>query len=760
MTEPGVITDEGVERLRARIGVPEPHPQPPHYYRPNTDAFRNVAVAYGDDNPLWCDPAYGPTTRWESAIAPPPLVGGDTLIGEDEVTAVDPAEVRDLMKGDPLRGVHAFYSASAREWWAPLFPDRRVLRRNALVGVHDKSSEFAERAVHEWSGQVFREADGPILSAQYRLMIRTERRKARERKKYETIELGPYTNEQIEAIDAQYASEAARERAALVGGRAGRRRRRPHREGAAHRHRHDLLARRHGHGPVRRQAAAARCPQPARIPSFFFRDDLNVPDVQQRLHWDRARVASRQPDHLRLRPDARDVAHPPVHRLDGRRRVAVEARLPVPPVQLRGRHAVAGRHGDPQVPRRRQPARRSTSTSPPPTSVATRPLPGTPRSSCPAASTARSGSRTPPAARPISNPRSSRSPMTSPHATSDRRASGRRRHGALDGSATRCGRGSTSTCPCVARRRRARRCRGDPGSALAPRLRGSGTRCSARRVSSCRRGRWPTAGSTFPRRAARAVDLELRPYNLGRLNPLGLNLCAPALFAYGTEEQRLRYLPKIVRNEEVWCQLFSEPGAGSDLASLATRAERGQDEEGRDEWVVTGQKVWTTWAHLADYGVLLARTDADVPKRNGLTYFLVDLHQPGVDVRPLQHIGGEVDFNEVFLDGARVPDAQRVGEIGEGWKVAGATLSGERQMVSGEGSGGVDRIGGSGTRRLLDLARQHGSRRRRFGAPGAHAGGQRGAHPRLDQPARARGAQGGPVAPAPRARSARCTRAR
>ncbi len=213
----------------------------------------------------------------------------------------------------------------------------------------------------------------------------------------------------------------------------------------------------------------------------------------------------------------------------------------------------------------------------------------------------------------------------------------------------------------------------------------------------------PYGGLDLPAASARAVDLELRPYNLGRLNPLGLNLCAPALFAYGTEEQRLRYLPRIVRNEEVWCQLFSEPGAGSDLASLATRAERDGD-----EWVVTGQKVWTTWAHLADYGVLLARTDADVPKRNGLTYFLVDLHQPGVDVRPLQHIGGEVDFNEVFLDGARVPDTQRVGEIGDGWKVAGATLSGERQMVSGEGSGGVDRIGGSGTRRLLDLARRSG----------------------------------------------------
>ena len=147
---------------------------------------------------------------------------------------------------------------------------------------------------------------------------------------------------------------------------------------------------------------------------------------------------------------------------------------------------------------------------------------------------------------------------------------------------------------------------------------------------------WPVAfgGLDLPAATARTVDLELRPYNLGRLNPLGLNLCAPALFAYGTEEQRLRFLPPIVRNEEVWCQLFSEPGAGSDLASLATRAE-----VDGDEWVISGQKVWTTWAHLADYGVLLARTDADVPKRNGLTYFLVDLHQPGVDVRPLRTSG-------------------------------------------------------------------------------------------------------------------------
>jgi alkylation response protein AidB-like acyl-CoA dehydrogenase len=193
----------------------------------------------------------------------------------------------------------------------------------------------------------------------------------------------------------------------------------------------------------------------------------------------------------------------------------------------------------------------------------------------------------------------------------------------------------------------------------------------------------------------------LAPYNLGRLNPLGLSLAAPALFAFGTEEQRLRYLPPIVRNQEIWCQLFSEPGAGSDLASLATRAERDGD-----EWVIRGQKVWNTWAHLADFGVLLARTDVEAPKRQGITYFLIGMHEPGVEVRPLRHITGEIDFNEVFLDGARIPDRQRVGEVNAGWKVANATLSGERQMVSGSGSGGVDRIGGGGAERLVDLARR------------------------------------------------------
>ncbi len=170
---------------------------------------------------------------------------------------------------------------------------------------------------------------------------------------------------------------------------------------------------------------------------------------------------------------------------------------------------------------------------------------------------------------------------------------------------------------------------------------------------------WPVSygGLDLAPAVARAVEAVLAPYNLGRLNPLGLNLAAPALFAHGTEEQRLRFLPPMVRNEEIWCQLFSEPGAGSDLASLATRAERDGD-----EWLITGQKVWSTWAHNADFGVLLARTDPDLPKRQGITYFLIGLHQPGVEVRALRHITGEVDFNEIFLDqvpGARLPARRR-----------------------------------------------------------------------------------------------------
>lgn len=286
VAEAGRITDEGVARLRARIGIPEPHPQPPYYTLPTVDTFRNVAHAYGDDNPLWCDPAYGPRTRWGAPIAPPPLVGGDTLIGEDEVPEVAP-EHRDLMKGDPLRGVHAFYAASAREWWAPLYPLRRTFRRNALVAVLDKQGEFAGRTVHEWTAQVFRDETGTILSGQYRLMVRTEREKARERKKYDSVELRPYRDEEIARIEAQYERERARggeprwwedvEEGDEVG---------PMVKGPLTVT--DMICWHAGMGmglygvkPLRLGYRNRR-----RIPRFFHRDELNVPDVMQRVHWD------------------------------------------------------------------------------------------------------------------------------------------------------------------------------------------------------------------------------------------------------------------------------------------------------------------------------------------------------------------------------------------------------------------------------------------------------------------------------------------
>ena len=282
------ITDEAVTRLRARIGIAEPHPQPPHYLHPNEDAFRHIAESYGDDNPLWWDRDHAAATRWGGVIAPPPAVGGDTLIGEDEVSAVAPEHVA-LMKGDPLRGVHAYYSASAREWWAPLRPGRRVFRRNALVGVLDKPSDFAGRAIHEWTAQVFRDDGGTLLAGQYRLMIRTEREKARDRKKYDDVVIEPYTDDALAEIDAHYARERARgseprwwedvEEGDEVG---------PLVKGPLTVT--DMICWHVGMGMglygVRPLRLGWR--NRLRVPRFFHKDDLGVPDVLQRVHWDPA----------------------------------------------------------------------------------------------------------------------------------------------------------------------------------------------------------------------------------------------------------------------------------------------------------------------------------------------------------------------------------------------------------------------------------------------------------------------------------------
>ncbi|MCP3991562.1 MAG: acyl-CoA dehydrogenase [Actinomycetia bacterium] len=153
----------------------------------------------------------------------------------------------------------------------------------------------------------------------------------------------------------------------------------------------------------------------------------------------------------------------------------------------------------------------------------------------------------------------------------------------------------------------------------------------------------------------------------------GTFLTAPTMFEYGTEDQIRKFLPGIVNGQDMWCQLFSEPGSGSDMASLSTRAELDGD-----EWVVNGQKVWNSGAQYAKYAILIARTDPDQPKHRGITFFLFDMEQDGVEVRPLREMTGEAAFNEVFLSDARVSDADRLGDLGEGWRVAMTTLSHER----------------------------------------------------------------------------------
>jgi alkylation response protein AidB-like acyl-CoA dehydrogenase len=188
-------------------------------------------------------------------------------------------------------------------------------------------------------------------------------------------------------------------------------------------------------------------------------------------------------------------------------------------------------------------------------------------------------------------------------------------------------------------------------------------------------------GLGLPRRLQPRVNRRLAgagaPSAAAR-NPIGYGMAAPTIVTTGSEDQRRRYLRPMFTGEDIWCQLFSEPGAGSDVASLSTRAVRDGD-----EWVLTGQKVWTTLAHLARFGMVLARTDPEAEKHRGLTYFVVDMHAPGVEVRPLRQMTGDAEFNEVYLTEVRVPDRERLSEVGEGWRGALVTLMNERVSIAG-----------------------------------------------------------------------------
>ncbi|MEV0083996.1 acyl-CoA dehydrogenase family protein [Saccharopolyspora sp. NPDC050642] len=214
---------------------------------------------------------------------------------------------------------------------------------------------------------------------------------------------------------------------------------------------------------------------------------------------------------------------------------------------------------------------------------------------------------------------------------------------------------------------------------------------------------WPAeyGGQGLGQKHERAFSAEANAYELpGQPFGIGLGMCGPILLQLGTEAQKRRYIRPMLRGEEIWCQLFSEPGAGSDVASLQARAVR----DGAD-WLVHGQKVWTSRAHFADRGILIARTDPDVPKHQGITMFVVDMHAPGVEVRPLRDMTGGATFNEVFFDGLRLPADAVVGTVDDGWSAAVSLLKFERIAI---GTRARPRVNPLSVRSLADAAAARG----------------------------------------------------